>query len=99
MWPGVQQPAAFTRHCPSFCTTHSDGQETSNYREESQNVRSRDIVHRFVRTNDDNDDVLKHNISQYLFFKNLRFTNYLNLLLGTKIDTPDIKINLLHMRK
>ena len=30
--------------------------------------------------------------------KTLRFTNYLNLLLGTKIDTPDIKINILQMR-
>ena len=32
-------------------------------------------------------------------FSNLRFTNYLNLLLGTKIDTADLNINLSPMRK
>ena len=66
-------------------------------REENINLASRDIVHRFVRTNDDDDDVLKHHI--WICFSNLRLINYLNLDLVTKIDTGNLKINNLPMRK
>ena len=46
--------------------------------------------------------IKKKNHDEYhksIYFTNLRFTNYLNLLLATKNDTADIKLNLIPMRK